>query len=174
VQQISGDRFTLGIGAGTAPNSPWAGEQEALGLPLLPTMAQRHARLAEVVDTMRGIWAHDRSDSFAGFPRPLSSPRIIAGTNSVGLARLAGEHLDGVNTRFNHPQRGEFISTARAASGGRGDFDASVWAPFNAEFADPDHEFHKELVADGVDRLVLFMSDVVNIDAITSVARYLK
>ena len=174
VQQIAGDRFTLGIGAGTAPNSPWGGEQEALGLPLLPTMAQRHARLAEVVDIMRGIWAHDRSDSFAGFPRPVSSPRIIAGTNSIGLSRLAGERLDGVNTRFNHPQRGEFIAAAREASGARSDFDVSVWAPFNAEFADPSHEFHQELVADGVNRLILFMSDVVNTEAITSVKKYLN
>jgi alkanesulfonate monooxygenase SsuD/methylene tetrahydromethanopterin reductase-like flavin-dependent oxidoreductase (luciferase family) len=123
---------------------------------------------------MRSIWADDRSDSFVGFPRPVSSPRIIAGTNSIGLARLAGERLDGVNARFNHPQRGEFIAAARASSGNRSDFDVSVWAPFNAEFADPDHEFHKELVEEGVGRLILLMSDVVDIDAITSVARYLK
>jgi alkanesulfonate monooxygenase SsuD/methylene tetrahydromethanopterin reductase-like flavin-dependent oxidoreductase (luciferase family) len=174
VQQIAGDRFTLGIGAGTAPNSPWAGEQKALGLPLLPTMAERHARLAEVVDIMRGIWAHDRSDSFVGFPRPVSSPRIIAGINSVGLARVAGERLDGVNMRFNHPQRGEFIEAARTASADRSDFEVSVWAPFNAEFADPDHELHKELASEGVTRLILLMSDVVNVDAITSVKKYLN
>ena len=174
VQQIAGDRFTLGIGAGTAPNSPWAGEQEALGLPLLPTMAQRHARLADVVDIMRSIWAHNRSDSFAGFPRPVSQPRIIAGTNSLGLARLAGERLDGVNLRFNHPQRGDFMAAARAASTHRNDFEVSVWAPFNAEFADPDHEFHKELVGDGVGRLILLMSDGVDIHAITSVKKYLN
>jgi hypothetical protein len=79
-----------------------------------------------------------------------------------------------VNTRFNHPQRGEFIATAREASSNREDFDVSVWAPFNAEFADPSHEFHQELVADGVNRLILFMSDVVNVDAITSVKKYLN
>ncbi len=174
VQQIAGDRFTLGIGAGTAPNSPWSGEQQALNFPLLPTMAQRHARLAEVVDIMRSIWSDNRHDSFAGFPRPVSSPRIIAGTNSIALARLAGERLDGVNTRFNHPQRGEFIAAAREASGNREDFDASVWAPFNAEFADPDHEFHKELESEGVTRLILFMGSSVEIDKITSVARYLR
>lgn len=174
VQQIAGDRFTLGIGAGTAPNSPWSGEQQALNFPLLPTMTQRHARLAEVVDVMRGIWAHDRDESFVGFPRPVTSPRIIAGTNSIALARLAGERLNGVNARFNHPQRGEFVAAAREASGYREDFDVSVWAPFNAEFADPAHEFHQELVAEGVNRLILFMSDVVNIDAITYVKKYLN
>lgn len=174
VQQIAGDRLTLGIGAGTAPNSPWGGEQEALGLPLLPTMAQRHARLAEVVEIMRGIWDENRHESFAGFPRPISAPRIIAGTNSVALARLAGERLDGVNTRFNHPQRGEFIAAAREASGHRVDFDSSVWAPFNAEFADPDHEFHKELESEGVTRLILFMGSSVDVNAIASASKYLN
>ena len=174
VQHIAGDRFTLGIGAGTAPNSPWGGEQAALGLPLLPPMAQRHARLREVVDIMRNIWQEARHESFVGFPRPVSSPRIIAGTNSIALARIAGEQLDGVNARFNHPQRAEFIAAARDASGNRATFDVSVWAPFNAEYADPDHEFHKELEAEGVNRLILFMSDVVNLDAITSVKKYLN
>jgi hypothetical protein len=76
--------------------------------------------------------------------------------------------------RFNHPQRGEFIEAARTASADRSDFEVSVWAPFNAEFADPDHELHKELAGEGVTRLILLMSDVVNVDAITSVKKYLK
>ncbi len=172
VQQIAGDRFTLGIGAGTAPNSPWSGEQQALKFPLLPTMAVRHARLAEVVEIMRSIWDENRDESFAGFPRPVSAPRVIAGTNSLALARLAGERLDGMNTRFNHPQRGELIACAREASGQRADFDVSVWAPFNTEFADPEHEFHKELAAEGVTRLILFMGNSVDIDAIASTKKY--
>jgi hypothetical protein len=79
-----------------------------------------------------------------------------------------------MNTRFNHPQRAELIATAREASGHRTDFDATVWAPFDAEFADPDHEFHKELESEGVSRLILFMGNTVNIDAITSVKKYLN
>ena len=174
VQQIAGDRFTLGIGAGTAPNSPWSGEQQALNFPLLPTMAQRHARLAEVVEILRSIWAENRDESFVGFPRPVSAPRVIAGTNSIALARLAGEMLDGMNTRFNHPQRAELIAAAREASSHRTDFDATVWAPFDAAYADPDHAFHKELKSEGVTRLILFMGNTVDLDAIASVKKYLN
>ena len=173
VQQISGDRLHLGIGAGTSPNSPWTSEQMALGLPLLPTMAQRHERLLEVVETMRELWSHTRDEKFVGFPRPAVVPPIVVGTNSFALARLAGTHCDGVNARFNHPQRGAFLATAKEASSGHANFDLSVWAPFDAAFADPDHSFHKELVAEGVTRLILFQSAATDVAAITSVARYL-
>lgn len=173
VQQISGNRLHLGIGAGTSPNSPWNSEQTALGLPLLPTMAERHEKLLSVVGTMRELWHEERHEKFAGFPRPEVVPPMLIGTNSFALARIAGVHADGVNTRFNHPNRGAFLTAAREASGNRADFECSVWSPFVAEYADPDHEFHKELVADGVDRLIMFQSAATDVAAITSVARYL-
>src|SRR5262245_48069515 len=34
VQEISGGRFTLGIGAGAAPGSRWSGEHVVAGIPL--------------------------------------------------------------------------------------------------------------------------------------------
>jgi len=172
VQQISSNRLTLGIGAGTSPNSPWNSEQTALGLPLLPTMALRHERLVEVMETMRELWSADRNEKFLGFPRPEVVPPIIVGTNSFALARIAGERADGVNTRFNHPDRGAFLKAAREASGNRSGFECSVWSPFVAEYADPSHPFHQELVADGVDRLIMFQSQATDVAAITSVARY--
>lgn len=174
VQHISGNRLRLGIGAGTAPKSPWNGEQVALGLPLLPTMAQRHARLVDIVDTMKHLWSHDRHEKFHGFPRPDIVPPIIIGTNSEGLARIAGTHADGVNTRFNHPERSQLLAIAREASGHRADFDCTVWSPFVPEYADPSHPFHQELVADGVTRLVLFHKSAPDINAITSIAPYLS
>lgn len=172
IQHISGNRLMLGIGAGTSPNSPWNGEQMALGLPLLPTMAQRHERLVEIVEIMRHLWSADRHEKFEGFPRPEVTPPIIIGTNSQALARIAGTHADGVNTRFNHPQRAELLSIARAASN-RDDFDATVWSPFVPEYADADHPFHQELVAEGVTRLVMFHSGAPDVELITSVGKYL-
>ena len=55
VQQVSGGRFTLGIGAGAAPGSKWAAEHDALGTRLLPTMTERHRHLADTVSEVRRI-----------------------------------------------------------------------------------------------------------------------
>lgn len=173
LQDVSDSRLILGVGAGAAPSSPWGAEQRALGIDMLPTMAQRHQRLLESIETMRHLWSENRDDSFRGFPRPHRAPRLIAGTNSIELATLAGKHLDGVNTRFNHPQRGEIVRAARTAAEQRTDFDVSVWAPFVPEYADPDHEFHKELLADGVTRLILFESASPDPVRIAAMSRYL-
>lgn len=174
LQHISNNRLMLGVGAGTSPNSPWNGEQMALGMPLLPTMAQRHERLVEIVDIMKHLWSSDRHEKFEGFPRPDVAPPIIIGTNSEALARIAGAHADGVNTRFNHPQRAQLLASAREASGHRTDFDVTVWSPFVAEYADPDHGFHQELVAEGVTRLVMFHMGTPDVELISSVRQYLK
>jgi alkanesulfonate monooxygenase SsuD/methylene tetrahydromethanopterin reductase-like flavin-dependent oxidoreductase (luciferase family) len=162
------------VGAGAAPNSAFGAEQAALGISLLPTMAQRHERLVEVVAVMRELWAHDRHEKFAGFPRPSVQPPIVVGVNSMALAQRAGQFADGVNTRFNHPERAQLLAAAVAASGGRSDFDVSVWSWFVPEYADPENSFYKELEAEGVTRLIMFEREAPNIDAIAAVSRYLR
>src|SRR5262245_38016804 len=42
VQQISGGRFRLGLGAGGGPESPFAREHHALGIALEPDLHKRH------------------------------------------------------------------------------------------------------------------------------------
>ena len=174
IQQISGNRFTLGVGAGASPNSPYAAEQRALGIDVLPTMLKRHEYLVESVELMRSIWSIDRDATFAGFPRPDIAPKIVAGVNSIGLASIAGQKLDGVNTRFNHEQRALLLNTAIEASGNKKDFDVSVWSWFVPEYGDPDHPFHKELAAEGVTRLIMLVQGAPDTAAISSTSRYLK
>jgi alkanesulfonate monooxygenase SsuD/methylene tetrahydromethanopterin reductase-like flavin-dependent oxidoreductase (luciferase family) len=174
IQQVSNNRLTLGIGAGAAPNTNFSAEQDALGISLLPKMVDRHNRLVEVVDTMRSIWATDRDDRFVGFPRPVKQPPIIVGVNSMALAVKSGQKADGVNTRFNHPQRAALLAAAHEASGNRPGFDLSVWSWFEPEYADADHSFHKELLAEGVTRLIMFQRGVPDIAAITATAKYLR
>jgi len=174
IQQISNNRLTLGIGAGAAPNTMFSAEQDALGISLLPKMSDRHNRLVEVVDIMRSIWAKDRDQRFEGFPRPDKEPAIIVGVNSLALACRAGEMADGVNTRFNHPQRAALITAAVEASGHRPGFDTSVWSWLIPEYADADHPFHKELMAEGVTRLIMFERGAPDVAAIASVAKYLR
>ena len=172
VQHISAGRLILGVGAGSSPTSPYGGEQRALGIEMLPTMAARHQRLVDTVNEVRRIWSAERPEEFAGFPRPTPTPRIIAGINSEGLARLAGEHLDGVNIRFNHERRAELLHRARETSG-RDDFDVSVWAWFDPEMADRAHPFVQELAAEGVTRLVLLVRGAPDPDLISGCSRYL-
>ena len=174
IQQISDNRLILGIGAGAAPNTAFSAEQDALGISLLPKMVDRHKRLVEVVETMRSMWAKDRDERFAGFPRPVKQPPIIVGVNSMALAIRAGQTTDGVNTRFNHPERAALLSAAREASGDRSDFDTSVWSWFEPEFADADHPFHKELVSEGVTRLIMFERGAPDVAAIAATAKYLR
>ena len=173
IQQISGNRLTLGIGAGAAPNTNFSAEQDALGISLLPKMTDRHNRLAEVVDIMRSIWANDREERFEGFPRPAQQPPIIVGVNSMALSVRSGKMTDGVNTRFNHPERAALLAAAREASGNRPGFDLSVWSWFEPEYADADHPFHKELTADGVTRLIMFQRGAPDVAAIAATAKYL-
>lgn len=174
VQEVSEGRLILGVGSGASPSGPFGGEHRALGIQLLPTMAERHERLIQVVDTVREIWSPARAEKYRGFPRPLRAPRVIAGINSEGLARVAGRHLDGVNIRFNHPERARLIATSLEASGGSATFEASVWAWFEPELADPDHPFHAELAAEGVGRLVLLVRGAPDPDVIASTARYMR
>ncbi|MEY3559365.1 MAG: hypothetical protein RL374_2071 [Actinomycetota bacterium] len=173
IQQISGNRLILGIGAGAAPNTNFSAEQDALGISLLPKMADRHIRLAEALDTMRSIWAADREERFAGFPRPENQPPIIVGVNSMSLAIRSGQIADGVNTRFNHPERAALLAAARDASGNRPGFDTSVWSWFQPEYADADHPFQKELMAEGVTRLIMFVRGAPDLATISSTSRYL-
>lgn len=172
VQEVSGGRFTLGVGAGASPTSPFASEQRALGMGILPTMAARHARLFEVVDAVREIWSPERDDKFRGFPRPVPAPRIIAGINSAALARLAGARLDGVNVRFDHPERGHLISLAREATAHSDRFDTSVWAWFEPALVDPSHPFQVQLAAEGVRRLILVIRGVPDPATISAASRY--
>lgn len=158
MQNITGGRFVLGIGAGSAPDSPFASERHAVGWPPLATMAERHEALLGALRTMEEMWADDRRSELARFPRPCVRPRVIVGVNSGRLARLAGAHADGINVRAAHPKLGEFVVAARegwAGSGRGGAPEVSVWEHFDEgliDGSDPRVAQWREL---GVDRVVL-------------------
>jgi hypothetical protein len=66
------------------------------------------------------------------------------------------------------------LAAAREASGDRSDFDSSVWSWFEPEYADADHPFQKELLAEGVTRLIMFQRGAPDVAAIASTAKYLR
>jgi alkanesulfonate monooxygenase SsuD/methylene tetrahydromethanopterin reductase-like flavin-dependent oxidoreductase (luciferase family) len=132
-QRISGDRLTLGLGAGTSPNSKWSGEHVARNIPLNADIADRHAAVVEQIRWIRDL------------PEPTP---IIVGVNSARLAIIAGEIADGINVRMTNERASEFIKVARDAAGDR-PFEVSGWT---FETADDAREQAEEL---GLDRLVL-------------------
>jgi alkanesulfonate monooxygenase SsuD/methylene tetrahydromethanopterin reductase-like flavin-dependent oxidoreductase (luciferase family) len=133
VQRISGGRLRVGIGAGTAPGTPWAAEHDRRGIDLAPALADRHAGVRRQIEVMRDTCAVP----------------IIVGTNTVALSALAGQLADGLNVRLEHPRAAEFITAARTAAAHR-PFEISAYT-----IAEDSVEIRQLAAELGIDRLVL-------------------
>lgn len=70
VQQISGGRFTLGLGAGASPTSRFARELHALDIPVPSALEDRHRRLEDTLNRIEEMWSPKRDPRYAGFPLP--------------------------------------------------------------------------------------------------------
>ena len=162
VQNISGGRLILGLGAGASPTSTFAAEQLALGIALPATMGERHAKLEHTLDVLDEIWSPTRDEKFATFEMPCKLPPIIIGVNSMALAKVAGMRTDGVNIRSSHPQRAEILRVARnaATAAGKSDFIVSVWDWFDEALLDPTSAVCEELASEGVNKIILLMRGV--------------
>ena len=156
VQEISGGRLILGLGAGASPTSSFASELHAIGAQIPETMSERHQRLEHVLDVLDAMWSNNRDDKFATFPLPQDPIPRILGVNSVALATLAGKRCDGVNIRASHERRSEILREARNAAGNR-EFMVSVWDWFDESLLDENSNMRKQLVSEGVNRLILLM-----------------
>lgn len=166
VSAISGRQFLLGVGAGTSPNSRWAVEQHTVGAELRADMAERHARVEQLLDLTDEMWRADRVEEYSTFPQPEPSPPRIIGVNSVRLAEIAGRRAEGVNVAWDHPRRDEFLDVAREAAAGR-DFQLTAWVSWSPDLLDPDHPTRLEISDRGLDRVVLAAID--NLDEFMSV-----
>ena len=162
VQNISGGRLVLGLGAGASPTSTFAAEQLALGITLPTTMIERHAKLEHTLDVLDEIWSPTRDEKFATFEMPCKLPPRILGVNSMALAKIAGMRTDGINIRASHPQRAEILRVAQdaAMTTGKTDFVVSVWDWFDEALLDPTSAVCKELASEGVNKIVLLMRGV--------------
>jgi len=152
VSQMSGGRFTLGIGAGASPSSPFAAEMVAAGMAVPSTLAERHDSLVAGVEFVKRVWSGDTDERFVGFPVPRPKPKIIVGVNSPELARIAVDHADGLNVRASHPQLDEILAIAA------GRIESSVWSPLDASLFDPVDERIQRWVDRGVSRVVGVMT----------------
>jgi G6PDH family F420-dependent oxidoreductase len=93
---MSGNRFTLGLGAGERLNEHVIGAG-------WPGIAERHERLAEAVDIIQGLLSGEltnyrgqyfRLDHARLFDRPSAKPAVAMAAGGVEAARLAGRKGD--------------------------------------------------------------------------------
>ena len=151
LQELSGGRLLLGVGAGGGRDTPYAVEQWALGRDV-PGDARRRAAVADQVATLRAVWrgAEGGAD---GFLRPEPLPPIVVGGFGPKMAALAGAVGDGVNLPGG-PRLPALLDLARsshvAVGGDSAEFLVTVSTSPNPAALD-----HLEEL--GVDRAVVFV-----------------
>jgi alkanesulfonate monooxygenase SsuD/methylene tetrahydromethanopterin reductase-like flavin-dependent oxidoreductase (luciferase family) len=101
VDQISGGRFVLGVGAGWQVN-----EHEAYGIEL-PPVAQLLARFEEACQVFTGLFTQDRTDLDGNYyrlsdaplePKPASMPLLIGGAGEKVTLGIVARYAD----EWNH------------------------------------------------------------------------
>ena len=148
LQEASGGRLLLGIGAGGGPGTPYPEEQRALGR-TVPGDATRRAAVEHAVEVIRDVWS-----GRDGFLRPDPAPPIVIGGFGPKMAALAGRLGNGFNTPASHPQLGELIAIATRDHSGP-DFVVTASASLSPRWVS-EHSGQRARLRDlGVSRLIL-------------------
>jgi alkanesulfonate monooxygenase SsuD/methylene tetrahydromethanopterin reductase-like flavin-dependent oxidoreductase (luciferase family) len=185
IQQVSAGRFILGLGAGGSRQTPYAREQEALGLTVEGDRT-RAERVAEGIQVIRRLWAGDRTafagahyrlDRPEGYLRPDPPPPIVVGGFGPRMAAIAGTHGDGFNTQARHPQLADLARIARDAHAAAGHdptrFSLSVFAGLAPAWLRSDSESRAALAGHRVDRLILLIQPPYDSSQIRAAGRLL-
>ena len=93
LQDLSGGRFVLGLGAGAGPGSPFSREMAMVGMTPEPAQARREM-VMEAIDVIRRLWSgggdsdgvHYSLHGAEGFPIPVPIPPIIVGANGPKMS----------------------------------------------------------------------------------------
>jgi len=173
LQSLSGGRAVLGVGAGAAPGSKYAGEHDAIGTALLPG-PQRRRRLVETIEALRVIWAgggdydgeYVTLRGLGDVVGPEPTPPVVVGANGRGTVAVACRHADGVNI-VEGPATAELARHARELAGDR-PFEISTFAELDLEH--PLGGPVDELVAAGVDRRALAVKAPFPLEVIAAIA----
>jgi len=155
LQAVSGGRLLLGLGAGGSRRTPYAAEQEALGL-TVERDEVRARRVVEAIELMRRLWS-----GHSGFLKSEPAPPIIVGGFGPRMAGIAGRHADGFNTQAMHPRLADLVRRARDehAAAGRDPsrFIVTVFAGLDEPWLRPDSRARQTLERAGVERLILLV-----------------
>jgi alkanesulfonate monooxygenase SsuD/methylene tetrahydromethanopterin reductase-like flavin-dependent oxidoreductase (luciferase family) len=185
LQEVSGGRLLLGLGAGAHRRMPYALEHETLGIAVEPDRV-RAERVAEAAQVLRRLWSGDESSFVgshyrlerpSGFLRPDPPPPIIVGGFGPRMATIAGRHADGFNTPATHPRLDELIQTARDAHAAAGHdparFIVTVFGAFRDSYLDPAAPARASLERRGVARLILLLEPPFDPERVRKAARLL-
>ena len=112
LQEVSGGRLLLGVGAGGGIGTPYAAEQLALGR-VVPGDAVRRNAVEATIGMLRQVWS-GATGGAAGFLRPDPMPPVIVGGFGPKMAELAGRVGDGINAPPG-PSFARMIDIAREA-----------------------------------------------------------
>ena len=152
LQEVSGGRLLLGLGAGGGRHTPYAAEQQVFGRPVLGDTARR-AALEAAVATIRSVWT-GTIDGVGGFLRPDPTPPIIIGGFGPKMAQLAGRVADGVNLPAG-PGLGRLVEIARASRAASARHSSPFVVTVSSDLSAAARERLKEL---DVDRAVVFVT----------------
>ena len=151
LQEVSGGRLVLGLGAGGGPDTPYATEQRALGRPV-PGDSARRAAVESTLATLRSVWS-GTVNGVSGFPRPDPPPPIIVGGFGPKVAALAGRVADGINLGGG-PGLARLLEVARAARESSGGDPSTFVVTVSS---DPGPSALRRLEELRVDRVVAFV-----------------
>jgi alkanesulfonate monooxygenase SsuD/methylene tetrahydromethanopterin reductase-like flavin-dependent oxidoreductase (luciferase family) len=112
LQEVSGGRLLLGLGAGGGSGTPYGSEQEALGRSV-PSAPERRRRVEDAVSRMREAWTGTVA-GVSGFLRPDPTPPILIAGLGPKMAEVAGRVGDGIASRAG-PDLPALIGIARRA-----------------------------------------------------------
>jgi alkanesulfonate monooxygenase SsuD/methylene tetrahydromethanopterin reductase-like flavin-dependent oxidoreductase (luciferase family) len=182
LQELSGGRVRLGLGAGAGPGSPFARELTMLGLEVHGARARRQM-VADTIGFLRALWsgAEEYVGAAVGFRdvegvlMPDPPPPILVGANGPRMATLAGEWADGVNVHEFTPDAPGLLKIARdaATAAGRSSFALTVESPFTDPWLDAASDERGQMEALGVSRVMLRWSSDLGVPAIVRAGRLL-
>jgi alkanesulfonate monooxygenase SsuD/methylene tetrahydromethanopterin reductase-like flavin-dependent oxidoreductase (luciferase family) len=154
LQDVSGGRLVLGLGAGGGRDARYRHEQETIGRAVPPDRVRR-AQVEACVDEMRRLWAAP------GFLHPDPAPPVVVAAFGPKMAEIAGRVGDGINVPAAHPALRALVEVARDAHSAAGRdpaaFLVTVYSKLEPSWLDADSPPRAELADLGVDRLILFL-----------------
>jgi alkanesulfonate monooxygenase SsuD/methylene tetrahydromethanopterin reductase-like flavin-dependent oxidoreductase (luciferase family) len=153
LQDVSGGRLLLGIGAGGGSDTPYSAEQTALGRQV-PGDRVRRASVEQAVATLRAAWS-GTINGLGGFLQPDPPPPIVIGGFGAKMAELAGRVGDGINLP-DGPSLRRLLDVARAARSQTGRDPSTLLVTVSSDLRRSSVERLAEL---GVDRVVGYLAE---------------